>query len=63
MNSLNRKPGLLLRCVLLAAAVLIGGAVQAIEPGDVRDFGDVFVISGKAPERNRVEVSWDIAQG
>ncbi len=63
MNSLSPKPGLFLRCALLTAALLACGALQAIEPGDVRDFGDVFVISADAPERNRVEVSWDIAEG
>ncbi len=63
MNSSSPKPNLFLRCALLAAALLMAGALQAIEPGDVRDFGDVFVISAQAPDRNRVEVSWDIAPG
>ncbi|NND57966.1 MAG: protein-disulfide reductase DsbD [Xanthomonadales bacterium] len=43
---------------LVAAA-----AVLAIEFDEVRNFEDVFVISAKAPERSRVEVRWDIAEG
>ena len=35
----------------------------AIEPDQVRNFEDVFVISGHAPDRSRVEVSWDIEPG
>jgi len=38
-------------------------AAQAIEPGEVRNFDDVFVISAKAPSRDRVEITWTIAQG
>jgi thiol:disulfide interchange protein DsbD len=42
-------------CGLLAAA-----AVPAIEFDEVRNYGDVFVISADAPARDRVEVSWKI---
>ncbi len=36
---------------------------QAIEPDEVRNFEDVFVISAYAPDRATVEVKWDIAPG
>lgn len=36
-------------------------AAWPIESHEVRDFGEVFVISGEAPARDRIEVRWDIA--
>lgn len=57
MNTLIRKIG-----GLLLAAFLLPATVSAIEPGDVREYGDVFIISGEAPDRSRIEVSWDIAR-
>jgi thiol:disulfide interchange protein DsbD len=42
--------------------VLLGmSRAQAIEFDEVRNFEDVFVISGTAPARDRVEISWKIA--
>jgi len=41
-------------------AVMISPAA-AIAPEDVRDYGDVFMISAQAPDRQNVELSWDIA--
>ena len=38
-------------------------AAQAIEPDEVRNFEDVFVISAYAPDRASVEIKWDIAPG
>lgn len=37
--------------------------VQAIEFDEVRNFEDVFVISASAPARDRLEISWKIADG
>lgn len=48
-------------CCLLAALLALPAAALAIEPEDVRDYGEVFVISGHAPDRSTIEVSWDIA--
>ena len=38
-------------------------AQKKAQSEDVKDFGEVFVISGEAPRRDRLEVSWDIADG
>lgn len=35
----------------------------AIEPEDILDYGEVFIISGQAQDRSRIVVSWDIAPG
>jgi thiol:disulfide interchange protein DsbD len=37
-------------------------AASAIEFDEVRNFEDVFVISGNAPSRDRLEVRWEIAE-
>jgi len=37
-------------------------AASAIEFDEVRNFEDVFVISGNAPTRNSLEVRWEIAE-
>lgn len=52
--------------LVLLGCCLAGGASDralAIEPDEVRTFEDVFVISGHAPDRSKIEVSWDIAPG
>ena len=43
------------------SALLFSAAVPAIDFDEVRNFEDVFVISGTAPGRDRIEVSWKIA--
>jgi len=45
----------------LAAGLSFAPPAAAIEFDEVRDYGDVFRISGAAPSRDRVEVSWQIA--
>jgi thiol:disulfide interchange protein DsbD len=47
--------------VLLGLA--LSPVVNAIEFDEVRDYEDVFRISGSAPARDRVEVRWDIEPG
>ncbi len=42
--------------------LLTGAPVAAIEPGEVRQYGEVFVISAEAVAPDRVEIRWDIAQ-
>ena len=37
--------------------------VHAIEPDEVRNFEDVFLISAFAPDRYSIEITWDIAAG
>jgi len=49
--------------VALIMGLLTVASVFAIEPEDVRNFEDVFVISGNAPDRSHIEVNWDIAEG
>ena len=44
-----------------ACLLLLAGTAQAIEPGDVREYGDVFAISAEAVAPDRIEVAWDIA--
>lgn len=46
-----------LACLALLASV----GVHAIEPGEVREYGEVFAISAEAVAPDRVEVRWDIA--
>ena len=45
-----------------ALLALLAGPAAAIEFDEVRDFGEVFVISASAPARDRVEVRWDIEE-
>ena len=45
-----------------ACLLVLAGTAQAIEPADVREYGDVFAISATAVSPDRVEVSWDIAE-
>jgi thiol:disulfide interchange protein DsbD len=42
--------------------LLVAPVAPAIEFDEVRNFEDVFVISGEAPTRKRLEVHWEIAQ-
>jgi thiol:disulfide interchange protein DsbD len=46
----------------MLGALLLAITVPAIEFDEVRNFEDVFVISGSAPSRDRIEVSWEIAE-
>ncbi len=61
MNTINHTVRSLLAGFLLLGSLLFSFAAVAIEADEVRNFEDVFVISAHAPDRNRVEVSWDIA--
>ncbi len=48
-------------CRLLLVVLAVPATAAAIEPEDVRDYGDVFIISGHAPDRGDIVVGWDIA--
>lgn len=49
---------------LLALLALLGApAAQALEPDEVRPYGDVFSLSARAVDARRVELRWDIADG
>jgi thiol:disulfide interchange protein DsbD len=52
--------GIIARAVALLA--LLAGPAAAIEFDEVRDFGEVFVISASAPAPDRIEVRWDIEE-
>ncbi len=47
--------------LLLPLLALASFAALAIAPEDVREYGDVFIISATAPDREHVELTWDIA--
>jgi thiol:disulfide interchange protein DsbD len=47
--------------IMLVLGLVAWASAAAIEPDEVRRFEDVFVISADAPDRSRIEVSWDIA--
>jgi thiol:disulfide interchange protein DsbD len=47
--------------LLLPLLALASFAAHAIAPEDVREYGDVFIISATAPDREHVELTWDIA--
>jgi thiol:disulfide interchange protein DsbD len=49
-----------LTILMMISALPLWSELQAIGIDEVRDFEDVFVISGEAPGRDRVEVSWAI---
>jgi thiol:disulfide interchange protein DsbD len=50
----------LVRRAWVWALLVLPGAAIAIEPHEVRDYGDVFRISAQALSRDLVEVRWDI---
>ena len=50
----------LLTILVMMSGLLLSVTLPAIEFDEVRDFEDVFVISARAPGRDRVEVSWKI---
>lgn len=52
----------ILTAISILCALLFSAAVPAIEFDEVRNFEEVFVISGRAPGRDRIEVSWEIAE-
>jgi thiol:disulfide interchange protein DsbD len=47
---------------LISLIALIPTLGTALEFDEIRDFGDVFKISAKASTRDRIEVSWEIAE-
>jgi thiol:disulfide interchange protein DsbD len=49
--------------ILAILGTLLTQAVPAIEFDQVKNFEDVFVISGEAPSRDELEVRWAIADG
>lgn len=51
-----------LNCLIILLGQLMAPAGFAIEFDEVRDFNEVFLISGSAPDRDRLEVHWDIAE-
>jgi len=63
MKSSKHNDHWLLACVGLMVSLSLSAALSAIEPDKVRRFEEVFVISGHAPDRAHVEVTWDIAPG
>ena len=53
-----------LSILLLPILLLIGPLLAtALEFDEVREFGEVFEISARATSRERIEVSWEIADG
>ncbi len=57
MRKMKRKNWLAI-CLLLLPVL-----ATALEFDEIREFGDVFKISAKANNRDRIEVSWEIAEG
>jgi len=59
----KKRPGLftgLANLLGMALGLMLSLPAAAIEFDEVRDFGDVFVISAAAPARDLIEVSWAI---
>jgi len=46
--------------IISLLGLLLAPAASAIEFDEVRNFEEVFLISGDAPDRHRIEVRWDI---
>lgn len=61
MTDTNPLHRFLVSLTLLLLGLLTCARAAAIAPEDVREYGDVFVISAMAPDRQQVELSWDIA--
>jgi thiol:disulfide interchange protein DsbD len=59
MNALTK----IISRLVLAGLFALPATGTAIEPEDILDYGDVFIISGHAPDRSSIEVNWDIAHG
>ena len=59
-NTMKTTISAALACLLLLAG---GARAQAIDPNEGPQYRDVFEISAVATARDRVEVSWDIAEG
>ena len=57
MNSMKQK---IIICLSSILGLLFSPVAFAIGFDEVRNFEDVFVISGKAVGRDRIEVSWAI---
>jgi len=55
----NWLSGLLLPGLLMVLPLL----AEALEFDDIKEFGEVFEISAQATSRERIEVSWEIADG
>ena len=60
MNSMKQK---IIICLSSILGLLFSPVAFAIGFDEVRNFEDVFVISGKAVGRDRIEVSWAIEDG
>ena len=48
--------------LLASLLLMLPLLAMAVEFDEVREFGDVFEISAKADSRNRIDISWDIAE-
>lgn len=57
LNALLRNLGRL----VLAGLFALPATGAAIEPEDILEYGDVFIISGHAPDRSHIVVEWNIA--
>ena len=47
---------------LAGLALFASTAAAAIEPGEVREYGDVVAISAEAVRPDRIELRWEIAE-
>jgi thiol:disulfide interchange protein DsbD len=52
----------ILKHIALGAGLLVSAALPAIDFDEVRNYEEVFVIAGDAPGRDRLTVSWEIAE-
>ncbi len=48
--------------LVLAGLLVLPATGEAIEPEDILDYGDVFIISGFASDRDNIVVEWKIAR-
>ena len=49
--------------LVLAGLFALPATGAAIDPEDILEYGEVFIISGQAQDRSSISVTWDIAQG
>ena len=49
--------------ILVTLALLMPALATALDPSEVKDYGEVFAIEAEAVSRDLVEISWEIAPG
>jgi thiol:disulfide interchange protein DsbD len=63
MINMKTKSHTLVSLLALLTGLFCYTSAAALDPDEVKNYEDVFLISATAPDRSHVEISWDIAAG